>query len=519
MKRQSAGEPTELELKFQIEAGDLEALRSSAILVSRLTQPARTRRLVTTYYDDRDGSLAARGISLRVRKADGQRVQTVKQRQDDHGSGMAAAVRREWEWPIRSDRPDLAVLADCGLADLVPASGTDAFVPVYTTDVERREMDLDLGNGCLVELVLDHGQVTAGKASQPLSELEIELKAGPVAPLYRLALDLLAEFPLRIGVESKAQLGRALATGAGPAAVKVSPAHIDPSMTLAAGIHRIVSGLTGNVLANQAAVLDGDRIEGVHQMRVALRQLRTALLVFETVTHRPGNRRFSRRFQEIARQLGDCRDWDVFVTEILPRLRRKTAKAATPGTLEIAAAAGEGAARALVADMLRSAEYTRLVLEFSLWIESGAWRRGLAPRTLRSLDRPLAECLPVLLDPLTRRVQKRGRRLKQQSPDALHALRKDTKRLRYGVAFFASLPSDPRKQSSYLDALRTLQSVLGEINDARVADNLLGMLGGMPGLAQDAKALAARAEAILDKRRAALPDAWKKFKKTTPYWR
>ena len=70
--------------------------------------------------------------------------------------------------------------------------------------------------------------------------------------------------------------------------------------------------------ANEAAALDGCDPEGVHQLRVALRRLRSAVSVFGHLI-RPERRSWlTDEAREILGSLGPARDWDVFLTESLP---------------------------------------------------------------------------------------------------------------------------------------------------------------------------------------------------------
>jgi triphosphatase len=110
---------------------------------------------------------------------------------------------------------------------------------------------------------------------------ELELRDGMLAPLYRLALDLHATVPLTIGPESKADRGYRLRTGQAPAARKAPDLDLDRDVGVPGAFREIVTAGLGHLLANQPAAAAGDP-EGVHQMRVAIRRLRTALVLFGT---------------------------------------------------------------------------------------------------------------------------------------------------------------------------------------------------------------------------------------------
>ena len=66
-----------------------------------------------------------------------------------------------------------------------------------------------------------------------------------------------------------------------------------------------------------AAAEDGRDIEGVHQMRVALRRLRTASALLRREFGLPTIQGLSDEAKWLATLLGTPRDWDVFVTETL----------------------------------------------------------------------------------------------------------------------------------------------------------------------------------------------------------
>ena len=77
---------------------------------------ARRRHEVTTYFDTPDHALAQAGLSLRVRRTEGKRVQTLKA---NPKSGVTAD-RAEWEWPVQQDEPDLSLLTQTPIAENLP---------------------------------------------------------------------------------------------------------------------------------------------------------------------------------------------------------------------------------------------------------------------------------------------------------------------------------------------------------------------------------------------------------------
>ena len=89
----------ETELKLALSPSVAESVFSVPVLQANRAGKPKSQRLVTTYYDTPEKDLARRGVSLRVRREDDKRIQTVKSAGD---SGVANS-RGEWEWPIESE--------------------------------------------------------------------------------------------------------------------------------------------------------------------------------------------------------------------------------------------------------------------------------------------------------------------------------------------------------------------------------------------------------------------------------
>src|SRR5690606_12993673 len=69
--------------------------------------------------------------------------------------------------------------------------------------------------------------------------------------------------------------------------------------------------------ANEPVVCRGDDPEGVHQMRVGLRRLRSLFTVFAPVLPAAQTDYFKSELKWLASELGAARDYDVFRDEIL----------------------------------------------------------------------------------------------------------------------------------------------------------------------------------------------------------
>ena len=170
-------------------------------------------------------------------------------------------------------------VADTPFAAEIAAEAAAGLQPVFATDIRRTVRNLALPGGTAAEAAFDEGSVSAGEQAQEISELEFELKQGAPGALYRLALDLHRVAPFTIGTESKAERGQRLVTGRGPQSVESDPPPLDARGPAVEAARRIIAAGLFHVLANQTAAASRD-VEGVHQVRVGIRRLRTALALF-----------------------------------------------------------------------------------------------------------------------------------------------------------------------------------------------------------------------------------------------
>jgi inorganic triphosphatase YgiF len=502
-------EPRETELKLLFSPGLRARIEAHPALQPPGASPPDERDETSVYFDTADHRLSARGLSLRVRQSNGEREQTVKA----EGSPGAAARRREWTSPVAGDEPDLARLVELG-AEL-PGDLEGELLPIFSTEIHRTRRRIKLDRA-LVEADIDLGLVVAGDRSEDVAELELELLEGDEAPLYRLALWLHADLPLRLGTESKALRGRRLSLGSAAGAAEAPDLALDGSLPAAGALRRIIEAGLGQLGSNLSAAGAGDT-EGVHQARVALRRLRAAFVLFGPRLEPHATSRFNDEIRRLGQVFGEARDWDVLAVETLPAAEESALVAAwVPLVREHAEAARRAAHEALEAELARPA-LTGLVLALGAWVQDGAAH----PEILGSaLDVPIGSIAPALLDRLADKLDARGRHLARCSPEELHAVRKTLKKVRYAADALASLYRR-KAVKSYLKGCKALQRALGALNDAAVTVALLERLASDHG-ADLTPALGALARWSEERRREAhqeLAGAWRELQDARRFWR
>ena len=251
------------------------------------------------------------------------------------------------------------------------------------------------------------------------------------------------------------------------AAVTNRPETFGRSFTGSEAFAAIFLGAVDAARSNLEPAKAGD-LEGIHELRVALRRLRAALRLFSPLLPAHPRRDLDRQLQQLGRCVGTARDWDVFATETLERARQSL-DPQHRATLHRYCDARRVTAHTDVHERLTRGDTAAL---FDRLAAFPAMADIAAPRSdHRSLHRPIAALAPRLTHRLYRKTRRRGRRLRRADNDRLHALRKSIKTLRYGIEFLAPL-YDQKVSARYLKAARKAQTQLGRVNDARTLPQL-----------------------------------------------
>jgi triphosphatase len=475
-RRMRANEAREVELKLLVPPGMLGQLRESPAILRRARNHGVARRLEAIYYDTANRALFKHGLSLRVRRVGRRFVQTLK-REPLNGHVF---VRGEWESPVASATPDVSLLPVSEIGPPLSDLNSAALKPVFITKVRRRTQHLDIP-GAEVEVAFDDGTIEADGRSESLTEIELELKAGEPRVLFDLGIELLDIAPLRIGTRSKSDRGYDLAFGAGPRPTKPTAPPVSADHTVDDVVGLLLGSCQQHLLANQPVAEDGRDTEGVHQMRVGLRRLRTALSLLHRELAAPTLRAFMAESKWLAQVLGTARDWDVLVSDTLRGPSAALASAAIDfEAFRCAAEPHRLAAYDALREAVTSQRYNRVQLELGHWIESRGWRNDLDRDTLGVLLEPAPSLAARVLTRLHRKALKQGAHFRHLDHEARHRVRITLKKLRYALEFFLGCLREDASASEYLQHLSRLQNALGYDNDAAMSLPLLRTLAQGP---------------------------------------
>jgi triphosphatase len=453
-------------LKLAAEPANLANIRQ--MLAALAPNAALVRRnLTSAYFDTPDLALQQAGSTLRVREEDGRLVQTLKTA-DPTGTNLL--TRGEWEDVVAENRPDPQAPRS---GSRLPEGVARELRVVFTTEVVRETIEIEPSPGTLIEAAIDIGEIRGAgdEPAEPISEIEIELKDGDPTALYDLALKLGEAAPLRIDTRSKSERGYALVAGrTRPVAVHAEAVALGPGMSVETVLQRVARSCLGHLLRNEPAALAGEP-EGVHQMRVAMRRLRSLLSAVKKLLPEDQHRAIADQLAGLAAPLGPARNLDVFATELLqPALYSE--RFVEPGWNELSAAAERerDRARARVQEEISSPRRTEMLLRVLRWFEGCGWRAAHISE-VPELSRPIGAIAPQLLERRRRKVRKRSRHFARLTPRERHRLRIAVKKLRYTVELLRSLYPECAA-GGYVEALKPVQDGLGHANDVRVAYGL-----------------------------------------------
>jgi CHAD domain-containing protein len=231
----------------------------------------------------------------------------------------------------------------------------------------------------------------------------------------------------------------------------------------------------------RAAALDWSDIEGVHDMRVASRRLRSALRDFKPYLRIKKMRRASQYLKFIADALGAVRDHDVAILA-LEELKQEAPEETLAGINHLIdeRAAAREQARSALTEAISEGAIERLRGEFIYSLERAAKDAPVGDHATaeRGID---ADAQGLSFQQAGREIiVARWEELQELSPslyqpfetEPLHQMRIAGKRLRYAIELFA--PAWGESLVPFAKEMTKLQSHLGEVHDC---DEWIAALG------------------------------------------
>ncbi|MBR0730594.1 CHAD domain-containing protein [Bradyrhizobium japonicum] len=242
----------------------------------------------------------------------------------------------------------------------------------------------------------------------------------------------------------------------------VLPGRLSPGMACDTAFRIIARRHLDAVLAQHNGTCHGDP-EALHQIRIALTHLRTAIRFFSPMVDDSLRPNVWAELKWLNSQLGMVRDLDVAIERVI---------AESGGELDVIAELQHwdekrAESHRLLARALQSARYRRIVEQTSAWIESGPWSTRRSKEAIRLRRCPLADHATAQLTEWETTLLRKARKLRKLDVEKRHKLRLLNKRLTYSIESLEDLFADQSltKQKSILKQLRKAQRSLGQLND------------------------------------------------------
>ena len=335
--------------------------------------------------------------------------------------------------------------------------------------------------GGVVEISLDRGAVSADGYGAPICELELELKSGPPVALFDLARHLARSARLDLSFVSKADRGFALMDGKASRRPRPNRPVLARGDTADHAFRAIAGSTLAQITANARVLRAARRPEAVHQLRVGVRRLRTAIGLFGPMLADDRRGPLKAELKWITRELDEARDLDVFIAETFRPIAAGHPRIAGLAALGAGLLAAQTRAYDRVEKALRSQRFGQLTLEAAAWIETGAWSEDPDEARAALRARPAATVAAEVLGAHYHKLVRRGRKLEALKPATRHHLRIRAKKLRYAADFFSGLyvRRAGRRLVALTDALGEFQGGLGDLNDIVVGE-LIALVGAAP---------------------------------------
>jgi triphosphatase len=307
-------------------------------------------------------------------------------------------------------------------------------------------------------------------------EVELELKRGDAAALYELALRLLDIAPLRIEMRTKAERGFQLLDGAvdAPSPARALPVDLSAKMSVEEALQRIGFDCLAMIMRNEPAAL-ADVPEGVHQMRIAVRRLRSMITAVRRMLPPQDYEWVGLELKWLAGALGPARNWDMFSIGILAPVKSALLSGSELAGLSRVSEQERRSAHEQAEAAIRSTRYTIALLKLSRWFGAYGWRDQPVNEYSALLMAPIGEVAPNLIARLYKKARVAADRFDELTLKQRHEVRIRIKKLRYTIDVLGSLFAKD-EVAKFAQRLKPLQDDLGHANDVSVASELLADL-------------------------------------------
>lgn len=465
----------EREIKFRLPEGvGAERVRQAVESAGFRLTPGPSLAHEDRYLDTDDWALYRAGIALRLRSgARGVHLEAKTLR----STSERALVRTEWSQEAPEGDPPWAMLAPGHVAALLqPLAGLHVLERLRVRARLRNDRECFRwlrGDTPLGSLTVDHVNAMNGSDKPPVAFDEVEIEAegcdlheGAAAGLHTHSLEearTAVEAALGVQANVASKLATALAAAGQRAPERDERAYaVHPADRLTDVAHKTIARQFERMTWNEPGTRLGVDPERLHDMRVAVRRLRTALDLFESAIPDHPRREFAADLRWIGRAQGRVRDRDVALAQVAALAQdAPDLEAAAWRIFRHALELERAGARVRLIARLDSERYAAFLERARVWVAAPAPAGAEVPAGGSPAYTVAPRLIAERMGSLAAAYEEAERLVDQPS---LHAFRIAAKRARYAHEYFGET-GGPRS-SRRAKRLAQLQDFLGEHQDA-----------------------------------------------------
>ena len=507
---------TELKLKLLEPEYRQEIAETELLPVTGSVGAIKKDFLESWYYDTPSRGLQAVQLAYRIRAEEGRWMATVKT-----GGSSAGGLhqREEYTVTLEAQEPSASVFLATPIGERIQkAVGDENLEPIFGTRFSRYKRDVTTGDGSCIELAVDLGEIISGGQTEPICEVELELKAGNPSAVLTLGAELAKTFPLRVETRSKYFRGLQMAGLQNEIAINSKPAacQFQGNEPVLSVMPQMLTTILIEVLnAEEMFLQNSQEPETLHRLRIHLRRLRAALSFAKPLLPADEYERYQAELFQLGAASGGLRQLDVTAQSWQGVLDNELITVSGRLWLTDVLADERQAAVKAFANPIRGGSATAVYLGLWSWLANVMETAEIAKETS---GKSLQAFIVIRVCDWLEELLKTGESLDLTDPVSLHALRIRAKKLRYMLEAF---PDQVDNADKLLGRLKKLQGGLGFMRDTQSTALLLNewlQTRSSRALHRDAGLLMGwQAHEMLSKQ-AEYRDDWQRFYKTARKW-
>lgn len=460
----------EIEAKFQIDNQEIfDKLCDLNGLAEYNFSMGQAKAVQDQYLDTPNRLLLQEGYACRLREENGTYTITLKGLNKPQG---LIHQREEIEEPLVTKLPP-EQWPDGPVRDrLLNLLNLNDLEHLFSLNQKRFVRQISRDDQVLAELSLDEVSVQVGDQTQAYFELEVEQKHLAAAQnLQDMATYFQEEWELK--PERLSKFERALAFVDHVQAAKPPAPGLTLDDSMAEAVRKILWFHFQRMIEHETGTRQGEDIEALHEMRVSVRRMRTAVQIFADYLDLAEMAPFIKSLRRTGRALGKVRDLDVFMEKTEQYLstegiKRKKIKP----LLKIWETKHEAVRQEMMA-YLDSKSYKRFKKTFRAYLKTPLEIKPILNHKQEAIPYRLRDLAPELI--YQRLAHVRAYDEWVTNPDTplecIHRLRISCKALRYTLEYLEEVLDEEVR--GVIRRIKRLQDHLGDLQDAAVASSLL----------------------------------------------